>query len=288
MGERDKISITDTARWVAFYRAMESQRPDALFSDPYARTLAGPRGEEIVNKMKSGRTYAWPMIVRTRVMDELIMESLTHDGVDLVVNLAAGLDARPYRMDLSPQLTWVEVDFPQTIEYKTKILAAQTPRCRLERVGLDLADVAARRALFAQLNGKGQKTLVITEGLMTYLTPEQAGDLASDLAAQPNFASWMTDIVAPFIIRMMKRTWSKNLAATSAEFKFAPEDGAGFYARFGWRLRVYRAMVIDSHRYGREARSAWLWRLLFPRAIKAERTRRTGPMTGVILLERVG
>ena len=61
--------VSDTARWVAIYRAMESERPDALFRDPYARRLAGPRGEEIVRAMPHGRAMAWPMIVRTAVMD---------------------------------------------------------------------------------------------------------------------------------------------------------------------------------------------------------------------------
>ena len=42
-------NVSDTARWVALYRAMETDRPDALFKDPYARRLAGAEGEEIVN-----------------------------------------------------------------------------------------------------------------------------------------------------------------------------------------------------------------------------------------------
>ena len=41
-------NVSDTARWVAFYRAMESERPDAVFRDPFARRLAGERGEAIV------------------------------------------------------------------------------------------------------------------------------------------------------------------------------------------------------------------------------------------------
>ena len=61
-------NVSDTARWVAIYRAMESERPDALFRDPYARRLGGERGEAIVRAMPRGRSMAWPMIVRTAVM----------------------------------------------------------------------------------------------------------------------------------------------------------------------------------------------------------------------------
>src|SRR6267143_6553964 len=107
--ERGLRDISDTARWVAIYRAMESERPDALFHDPYARRLAGPRGEEIVRHMPKGRAMAWPMIVRTAVMDELIARAVERDGVHTVVNLAAGLDTRPYRLALPAKLRWVDV-----------------------------------------------------------------------------------------------------------------------------------------------------------------------------------
>src|SRR5881397_3992016 len=68
--------VSDTARWVALYRAMESERPDALFHDPYARRLAGARGEQILASLPKGRTWAWAMIVRTAVMDELILRAV--------------------------------------------------------------------------------------------------------------------------------------------------------------------------------------------------------------------
>jgi O-methyltransferase involved in polyketide biosynthesis len=41
-------NVSDTARWVAVYRAMETARPDAIFRDPFAERLAGERGLEIV------------------------------------------------------------------------------------------------------------------------------------------------------------------------------------------------------------------------------------------------
>ncbi|HWC75096.1 MAG TPA: class I SAM-dependent methyltransferase, partial [Gemmatimonadales bacterium] len=96
-GSNPISSVSDTARWVAMYRAMESDRPDALFHDQYARRLAGPTGEQILASIPQGRKWAWPMIVRTAVMDEIIMRLVNEEGVDTVLNLAAGLDVRPYR-----------------------------------------------------------------------------------------------------------------------------------------------------------------------------------------------
>src|SRR3989449_11472354 len=102
--------VSDTARWVALYRAMESERPDALFHDQFARRLAGPQGEEIMRRLPRAREFAWPMIVRTAVMDELILRAIERDGIDTVVNLAAGLDTRPYRLPLSTLLRCGEAE----------------------------------------------------------------------------------------------------------------------------------------------------------------------------------
>src|SRR3989475_2969204 len=89
---------------ISMYRAWESERADALFHDPYARRLAGPQGETIVRTMPKARTWAWPMVVRTCLFDELILRAIERDGVGTVLNLAAGLDARPWRLPLSPAL----------------------------------------------------------------------------------------------------------------------------------------------------------------------------------------
>src|SRR4051794_18255748 len=91
--------LADTARWAAAYRAQESRRADSLFHDPYAISLAGERGEEIAANMPSGTRNAWGWVTRTYLFDRIILDQVAA-GADLVINLAAGLDARPYRMNL--------------------------------------------------------------------------------------------------------------------------------------------------------------------------------------------
>src|SRR6266853_1198520 len=140
-------SVSDTARWVAMYRAMESERPDALFHDPYARRLAGEMGEKILSAMPQGRRWAWPMITRTAVMDEIIMRLVTEQGADTVINLAAGLDARPYRLNLPAELRWIDVDLEGILSYKEAALAGERPRCQVEFLRADLTNQTARRTL---------------------------------------------------------------------------------------------------------------------------------------------
>src|SRR6516165_8700961 len=110
-------NISDTALWVAVYRARESERPDALFKDPFARRLAGERGEQIAVEMRTNKQPEWPFTARTVRLDQIVTECV-RSGADMVVNLAAGLDTRPYRLDLPESLKWVEVDLPAMIDYK--------------------------------------------------------------------------------------------------------------------------------------------------------------------------
>src|SRR5258708_39172821 len=101
-------NISDTAAWVAIYRAMESERDDAVFRDRYARRLAGTRGQEIMEKISVSKKHAWSYVARTYVLDRYIAGEFAA-GADMVINLAAGLDTRPYRMQLPPSLQWIEV-----------------------------------------------------------------------------------------------------------------------------------------------------------------------------------
>jgi methyltransferase (TIGR00027 family) len=281
-------NISDTARWVAMYRAMESERPDALFHDPFAKRLAGEKGDEIVRTMKDGRAMAWAMIVRTQVFDEIIMAEIATDGIDLVLNLAAGLDARPWRLELPETLRWVDADLPDILRYKLETLGGARPKCRYEAVEANLTDAAARRALFARIGGEAQRVRVVTEGLLIYLSPSDVGALASDLHAEPSFARWVIDLASPRLLKMMMKSWGKAVASGNAPFQFAPPNGTNFFREFGWEERAFYSTMEEAERLDREMKSRmmWLWKLmgrLSPERMREEFRR----MSGTVVLERI-
>src|SRR5437899_4734785 len=152
--------ISDTALWTAVFRAQETERPDALFRDPLAQRLAGERGQQIASALPFRSRDAWSFVTRTWAFDRYIENRLQHGG-DMVINLAAGLDTRPYRMALPASLDWVEVDLPGIIDYKEAILAQEKPVCSVERVRLDLSNTAARRDLLARLGARAKNALVL-------------------------------------------------------------------------------------------------------------------------------
>jgi len=253
-------NISDTALWVAVFRARETERQGALFRDPFARKLAGERGEQIAADMQRGLRYEWPYTARTVRFDQIVTEQIKR-GADMVINLAAGLDTRPYRMDLPSSLTWVEVDLPGMIDYKEEILAEEKPRCVLERVRLDLADIAGRRALFQRLGRHAGKVLVLTEGLLVYLTRDEVSALAQDLAAQSNFHDWAIDLCSPGLLEMLQ----KNLGALSeagSPLKFGPEEGPEFFLPSGWKAVEVYSMLKTAAKIKRLPFFLWMMSFL--------------------------
>jgi methyltransferase (TIGR00027 family) len=247
-------NVSDTARWVAVYRAVESARPDAVFDDPYADRLSGERGRQIVESVPRMMRSGWWMVARTKTIDDLIVDAI-RAGCDRVLNLAAGLDTRPYRLDLPADFQWVEADLPALVAEKEQLLAGETPRCHLTRYPVDLADPEARdRFLIEALTGAA-KALVLTEGLLMYLEPADVDDLSRALA-RLEVAWWMLDLAGPGLKKAMNEN-SRGLLR-NAPFKFAPPDGVGYFEDRGWRVGEVESVFVVAHRL---RRLPWFLRL---------------------------
>jgi O-methyltransferase involved in polyketide biosynthesis len=176
-----------------------------------------------------------------------------------VLNLAAGLDTRPYRLDLPPDFPWIEADLPALLAEKEQALADETPRCRLTRHAVDLADPAARDAFLNEELAGAEKALVLTEGLLMYLEDSDVRALSAAFT-RPEIAWWMLDFSGPGLQkRMNKRTRGMM---NSAPFKFAPTNGLAYFEDLGWRPIEIDSVFSAAHRFDRLPRwmrpLAWL------------------------------
>lgn len=204
-------------------------------------------------------------------------------GVDTVVNLGAGLDTRPYRMKLSRTLRWIEVDFPHLIEQKNLKLLDQQPGCKLERIGIDLMDRCARNGMLAQYAETSRKTLVITEGVLTYFSVLDVANLATDIHACPCIRLWIQDFDNAGQQRP-PRGWADKLKA--APMLFSVKDWFGFFEKYGWRS----ARVITSFEESQRVNRPYPWDLpygLLLRALPQELRRRIHSLSGAVLMQPV-
>ncbi len=233
--------LSDTAYWAAALRAAESEHPRGLLRDPFARLLSGQRGAELVGSA-SGDLRRWAVVMRTCLFDELI-EMGVREGADTVLNLGAGFDTRPYRLELPESLRWIEVDLPEVLACKQEALRKEVPRCRVERCPGDLSDSDTRRALIAQATREARRVLVVTEGVMVYFCEAEAAALADDLVAAEGVWRWVQEMVSPQVLDVLRGTMGATLRGAAAALRFAPLNGPEFFASRGWRIRQLRSLI---------------------------------------------
>ncbi len=273
------------------YRALETERPDALFQDPFARLLAGARGEALMEMLGDKNNATNAIAIRTRALDDLILRLVESEEIDTVLNLGAGLDTRPYRLPLPSSLRWIEVDLPAILSYKEQKLKSEKPACWLELVKLDLGDISLRNALFSRVNTEAKQVLVVTEGLLVYLSTEQVASVATDLYNMPNFRWWLCELMSSFTLQQsqkyqVQKIFDQYFAAGNATFLFAPEEGSEFFRHYGWQVAQLRSVWEESRRLKREIRFAWLLKVLI-RWFAKERWETFSQRDCIVLLERV-
>src|ERR1700694_2077132 len=96
-------TLAMSAWWTAAARALESQRSDRLFDDPWAALLIGQRYEALLSEQRLTRAEVGAFelyAVVTRFFDDFLLHITTDCAVRQVVLVASGLDTRPFR------LTW--------------------------------------------------------------------------------------------------------------------------------------------------------------------------------------
>lgn len=244
--------VSDTAFLAAAYRAIESDRPSPIFHDPYAGRLAGEQGKKIIEKLpKQAYIGGWSVVIRTRIIDDFI-KSAVDDGVDTILNLGAGLDTRPYRMELPSSLRWIEVDYSHVVELKKTRLANDLPRCRLERISLDLTDNDARNELLNRVAAESRKIFVLTEAVTPYLSEDAVASLAQALCSHDAIHYWAVDYFSPASYAYRRRS-GMSKAMKNTPFLFEPKDYFGFFTSCGWKLKEIRYFAVEAEGLNRPA-----------------------------------
>lgn len=212
-------------------RSRESTRRCPV-SGSVRELLAGERGRAIAAAADADGSAeygdSWYLTVRTALIDSAVRQAIT-DGFTRVINLGAGFDARPYRMDLGADLTWIEVDDEELLAEKAHLLAGAVPRCDLHLSAVDVTDLPALRDVLGR--GEPARTLVLSEGLIMYLTPPQADALISALRTA-GIGRWCLDFSSAGVAAIMTRR--NRSVLRRAPWRFLPADGLRHFEQRGW------------------------------------------------------
>lgn len=277
--------VSDTAYWMAAYRVMESERSDAIFRDPLAKVLTGEHGKKIAASMSPAGKYAyWTLVTRTHVIDNYILK-LLNEGCTTVVNIGAGLDTRPYRLNMPVTTKWIEMDFAEVIDKKNKELAGETPRCELKRIAVDLSDKNERQSIFEKLNEIKGPIIVLTEGVIPYLTEELVSELALDLKKIPSVQYWLAEYYSPQIYKHFQAESFKKLLGKS-HFKFYPVDWFSFFLNLGWKKKELAYLYDVGEKIGRKFPAPW-WVPILAVVFGKEKVAQKSRVQGYVLFEKI-
>jgi methyltransferase (TIGR00027 family) len=237
--------ISDTALMVAACRAHESELEDAFFKDPFAARLAGERGVAILRDMPHAAVLRLGLAIRTRFIDELLQQALAKQAITTVLSVGCGLDTRPWRLDLPPDLRWVEIDFADVLDYKDRFLSGERSHCRRERLSIDVNDAAQRRRMYEAAGSA--RALMITEGLLLYLPAATVDALAAEASTHSGVAHWISDITTSEFSRVLggAADTMQPIRHVQASDALNGEQILEVLRRHGWTTSAMRSYIHD-------------------------------------------
>jgi methyltransferase (TIGR00027 family) len=236
--------VSDTALMVAACRALETERPDGFIRDPYAANLAGARGMSIARHASAVEWMCFGVGVRGRFIDELLIRALVQGEIKTVVNLGAGLDTRPWRLDLSAGLRWIEVDFKDMLDYKSERLGGQRPKCAMERIAADLSIPSDRERVFRAVGNRA--ALVITEGLLMYLSHQALAALFSEAVTKSGARRWIFDVSSKELMQRAHGNMLREIESVRADDHLTGRQIIDVALAQGWRTSEFRSYARDA------------------------------------------
>jgi methyltransferase (TIGR00027 family) len=235
--DSSREAIANTALLVAAIRAQESAREDRLFDDPFAARLAGEEGRRLLATAvaATGEQPTVPIIIRTRHWDEALLRA----PASQVVILAAGMDARAYRLPWPAGTTVYEVDQPTVIRAKNQILVGEKARCRRVAIGVDLADDWPK-ALQSQGFTPDIETVWLIEGLLQYLDEGAVNTLFKRVDSLSATGSVMLyDVIGKTLLEAPSLAPTlRFMAESGAPWTFGTDAPAALAERLGWTAIV--------------------------------------------------
>lgn len=208
------IGVPETMLIPLFARAVETPRPDAICRDPQAVELVN-RIDYDFSKFDPATATALGIAIRTRIFDDMARAYIEQHPDCVVINIAAGLDARFYRVD-NGTLRWYELDLPEAIELRRQFFS-ESERHRF------LAANALDPAWLEQIE-HSKHTLVIIEGLLMYFDESDVKFLLTLLAERLPGCETLVEVLGH---SQALRTENNDMVnKTNAAFKWGIRNAA--------------------------------------------------------------
>ncbi len=238
-----KDLVSRSSRMMAAVRAIETQRPDALFKDPLAVKLAG---DDIIAEIApSAQEYedkGTPIvIVRTRFFDDFLMKEAA--SIRQVVILGAGMDTRAFRLPWQSDTHIYELDRPEVLQYKASVLGNLKTQCHRRSIEVDFREPWVDKLLEAGYQLE-IPSVWLMEGFVYYFSENEVHELLKKITQLSAPQSWLgADLINSYFI-------SKNSGELSKHWKYGCDEPENLLSTYNWKASVLQA-GDEGANYGR-------------------------------------
>ncbi|MBH1937312.1 class I SAM-dependent methyltransferase [Streptomyces sp. AV19] len=195
--EREKITLTgapETMLATLYGRALDSRSPRSLLHDDEA-LKAVQRIDYDFRRARMSSMSAAQVVLRAKQLDDWTEQFITRNPGATVLHLACGLDTRVHRLAPPPTVRWIDVDFPEVIELRNRLLP--DPGGDYRTIGTSVTEEGWVEQLPVD-----RPTVAVFEGLAMYLREEDGRRLIRRITEHFPGGEMLFDVFGAFGIRM--------------------------------------------------------------------------------------
>lgn len=228
MSEAKDTAVSSTAKFMAAFRAIETQRLDGLFTDPFAAQLAGQEAiEAAIHHLEEEEKEGKPFVsVRTRFFDDFLNKY--SNNVRQVVLLGSGMDTRAFRINWQPGTHIYEIDQPDVLLYKNTLLNSISPHCIRHSICADLKESLWTELLVKEGYQTSEPTIWLLEGFLYYLNSVEADNILKNIQSLSIKGSYLGADVMNTVACNSSHEWAKY-------WQFSCDEPELFFATYGWK-----------------------------------------------------
>jgi methyltransferase (TIGR00027 family) len=233
---------------MAFYccgaRMEDAQQTQPVCDDAYAKVFMGDRGLQIYGMFKDEVNCNASMLVRHRMIDDLLRDQLASDPTLRIITIGAGLDSRPYRLIGG---TWVELDEPAVVSYKNKCLSAGDSPNSLTRIAIDFNCESLEDKLIPYASDN--PVVLVFEGIFIYLDENEIKKTIETLHRLFPKHQLICDLVNRKMVETYGKTLREKIEGIGTTFKPVDNPEAVFI-RNGYRVKNRMSIVETAADFG--------------------------------------
>ena len=249
--------IPETLLIPLWARAVENHHPEPIVRDEKASELLAQIDYEF-SKFESAKLSQLGVSIRTKLLDDAVMDFLDRKEQAVVVNLGAGLDTRYERLGIHG-FDWYELDLPEAIDLRRRFF--------IERYGYRFLSKSVFDITWMdEIDDNRKAVLLIAEGLFMYFSEVEIRRLFKDLVRRFPRAEMLLEVMGPYLVGKSKRHDAISKMDAAPEFKWGMKNSRDleqwhpdiefvsewcyfdyYKKRAGWAGRIARLPFIRPH-----------------------------------------